>query len=162
MLAAVSPTRRVSLLLLAFAPFIVLTARGRRLSPWLPGTAVRTAAVGVIGGAIWLAILLCFAFHPGLLPTLLLGVLPLLTSGTQAAFAAAHVGHRAGRARGRMSAAWFGALIGHYLWSMLVLFVIADSWLGHELLIAAVLVVPAAFLGAAGAALGAVLVTPRP
>lgn len=155
MLAAVSLTRRVSLLMLALAPFILLTARGRRLSPWLPGTAVRTAVVGIIGGAIWLVILLMFAFHPGLVPTLLLGVLPLLTSGTQAAFAAAYVNRRAGRAKGRMPLAWFGALIGHYLWSMLVLFVIAD--MSHEMLIAAVLVVPAAFLGAAGAALGAII-----
>jgi hypothetical protein len=160
-LAAVSLIRRGSLLMLAFAPFILLTARGRRLSPVLPGTAVRTAAVGIVGGAMWLAILLCFAFHPGLLPTLLLGVLPLLTSGTQAAFAAAHVSHREGRARGRMASAWFGALIGHYVWSVLVLFVIAASSTGNELLIAALLIVPAAILGAAGAALGAVLVTPR-
>jgi hypothetical protein len=157
---AVSLTRRVSLLMLAFAPFILVMARGRRLSPALPGTAVRTAAVGIVSGAIWLVILLCFAFHPGLLPPLLLGVLPLLTSATQAVFAAAHLARREGRARGQMASAWFGALIGHYVWSMLVLLVIAASTAGNELLMSALLIIPAAFLGAAGAALGAVLVTP--
>jgi hypothetical protein len=149
------------LVLLALAPFVLLTARGRRLHPRLPAAVALAALVGIIVGSVSLYVMLrllnggpgppaygrLFIFVFVIQPTLM-GLAETLT---------------AAKVIGRAGPAFFAAMMGHVLWCLVLLPVITEGLFAHRILVdqylvmALLIIVPAAFLGAAGAGLGAAL-----
>jgi hypothetical protein len=158
--AGVALPRRVLYPLLALAPFVLLTAAGRRLSPYLMRAFVRAFAIGAPAGGLWLYALVTRIDHPGDLAYAVFVVLPVLMALTEAVVATWVVAGKLGQPIPRILLAWLGAFIGHVAWTVMLLLFI-EVLPRNELLIAAIVVVPAALLGACGAALGAILIEPR-
>jgi hypothetical protein len=154
------------LFLLALAPFVLATARGRRLHPRLPAAAALAALVGAVVGGVALVVILAIAEEGpgppnfGLMGTFVFLVLPWLMTIVETLTARMVIG--------RVGAGFFVSLMAHIVWTVLLipLLFYGGAIAAFDVIAAlgavAIVVLPGALLGGAGAAVGAALESKSP